>query len=133
MGSKLLILGSLEALSKCNFLTIFWSQVHAPIPHIHINITVPFILANLLARDRKSFPKILGSMLKYFRQLGTNCITFRDLGNSSKIVLGSTRKYFKGAGGIWALLSTYPHPIPPPRGPHLNLFSTLVRMYRKRR
>ena len=38
-------------------------------------------------------------------ELGRSCITFRDLGSSSKINLGSARKYFKGAGEIWTLFS----------------------------
>ena len=30
-----------------------------------------------------------------FRELGRSCITFRDLGSISKIIIGSTRKYVK--------------------------------------
>ena len=44
-------------------------------------------------------------MLEYFRELGRSRRTFRDLRSSCKIILGSTRKYFKGAGEIWALFS----------------------------
>ena len=42
-------------------------------------------------------------MLEYFRGLGRSYITFMNLGSSSERILGSTRKYFKGAGEIWAL------------------------------
>ena len=53
-----------------------------------------------------------------FRELGRT-ITFRDLCSTDKTILGSIRKYLKGAGKIWALLSRskealLPPPIPPP-------------------
>ena len=46
-----------------------------------------------------------GKVLNSFRKLGRSCIIFRDLGSTVKIVLGSTRKYCKGAREIWALFS----------------------------
>ena len=42
LGSKLLILGSWGALSKCDFLTSFWFLGAAPLTPLHVNITVPF-------------------------------------------------------------------------------------------
>ena len=43
-------------------------------------------------------------MLKYFKRAGKSCITIRDLGSSSEIVLGSSREIFKyfEDGKIWA-------------------------------
>ena len=41
-------------------------------------------------------------------------ITFRDLWSTVKIILGSTRKYFKRAGEIWALFSNNKEALPPP-------------------
>ena len=46
-----------------------------------------------------------GKVLNGFRELERSCITFRDLGSTVKIISGSTRKYHKGARGIWALFS----------------------------
>ena len=59
-----------------------------------------------------------GKVLNCFRELKRSCITFRDLGSTVKIILGSTRKYHKGAREIWALFSgsegaLTPH-FPPP-------------------
>ena len=69
-----------------------------------------------------------GKVLNSFRELGRSCITFWDLGSTVKIILGSTRKYHKGAREIWALFSgskgvltppphthTHTSPLPPPR------------------
>ena len=50
------------------------------------------------------FKNIYAACLNILRELGKCCITIRDLGSSSKIVLGSSReilKYF-GDGKIWA-------------------------------
>ena len=33
-----------------------------------------------------------GKVLNSFRELGRSCTTFRDLGSTVKIILGSTRK-----------------------------------------
>ena len=44
-----------------------------------------------------------GKVLNSFGELGRSCITFRDLGSTVKIILGSTRKYHKGAREIWAI------------------------------
>ena len=61
------------------------------------------ISGSFLARDLNYFNrrsnKKIGSMLEYLRELGSSCITFRDLESSSKLILGSTWEYFKGAGG----------------------------------
>ena len=46
-----------------------------------------------------------GKVLNSFRELGRSCITFRDLGSTVKMILGSTRKYHKGVREIWALFS----------------------------
>ena len=60
-----------------------------------------------------------GEVLNGFRELGRSCITFRDLGSTVKIILGSTKKYHEGARKIWALFSgskgaLTPHsPLPP--------------------
>ena len=59
---------------------------------------VHFWLGDLNYFNRRSNKKI-GSMLEYLRELGSSCITFRDLESSSKLILGSTWEYFKGAGG----------------------------------
>ena len=69
-------------------------------------------------------------MLEYFRELWRSCIilTFRDLRSSSKIVLGSTRKYFKGAWEILTLFSGCkgtPTPPPPPSSLSLSLSLSL--------
>ena len=62
-----------------------------------------------------------GEVLSSFRELGRSCITFRDLGSTDKVILGSTRKYHKGARESWALFSgskgalTLTSPLPPPR------------------
>ena len=61
-----------------------------------------------------------GKVLNGFRELKRSCITFRDLGSTVKIILGSTRKYHKGAREIWALFSGskgFPFPLPPPPPP----------------
>ena len=60
-----------------------------------------------------------GEVLNGSRELERSCITFRDLGSTVKIILGSTRKYHKGARKIMALFSgskgaLIPHsPLPP--------------------
>ena len=54
-----------------------------------------------------------GKVLNSFRELGRSCITFRDLGNTAKIILGSTRKYHKGARKIWAIFSGSKGALPP--------------------
>ena len=46
-----------------------------------------------------------GKVLSSFRELGRSYITFRDMGSTVKIILGSIRKYHKGAREIWALFS----------------------------
>ena len=46
-----------------------------------------------------------GKVLSNLRELGRSYITFMDLGSTVKIILGSTRKYHKGAKEIWALFS----------------------------
>ena len=46
-----------------------------------------------------------GGVLNNYRELGRSCITFRNLGSTVKIILGSTRKYHMGAREIWALFS----------------------------
>ena len=68
-----------------------------------------------------------GKVLDSFRELGRSCISFRDFGSSVKIILGSTRKYHKGAREIWALFSgskgalNSHFPLPPPReGSHIR-------------
>ena len=38
-------------------------------------------------------------------ELGRSCFTFKDFWSSSKIILGSTKKYFENAGKIQALFS----------------------------
>ena len=61
-----------------------------------------------------------------FGELGSSCIIFRDLGSTSKIILGSRGKYFRGAGEIWAAFSGSKEaltPLPPPRGPSSNLLA----------
>ena len=107
------------------FLTCFWASRASPPPPpkpSHISITIlfnclgktdlSFIFAtvstsgSILARVRKSFPKILGSILEYYisMELWRNCITFGDLGSSVKIILGSTRKYCTEAGEILGIM-----------------------------
>ena len=62
-----------------------------------------------------------GKILSSFREMERSCITFRDLGSTVKIILGSTRKYHNGAREIWALFSgskgalTPTSPLQPPR------------------
>ena len=77
-----------------------------------------------------------GNVLNSFRELGRSCITFRDLGSTVKIILGSTRKYHEGAREIWALFSGSkgalppPHFHPPPReGPHIRDLSVGIEIY----
>ena len=41
-----------------------------------------------------------GKVLNSFRELGRSYFTFMDLGSTVKIILGSTRKYHKGAREI---------------------------------
>ena len=53
----------------------------------------------------KHFKKVLRITLKHFQGAWEKLYYFRDLGSSSKIILGSMRKYFNGAGKISALFS----------------------------
>ena len=55
-----------------------------------------------------------GEILSSFRELGRSCITLRDLGGTVKIILGSTRKYHKGAREILALFSGSKGALTPP-------------------
>ena len=59
-----------------------------------------------------------GKVLSSFRELERSCITFRDLGSTVKIILGSTRKYHKGAREIWALFSVSKEILSPISHPH---------------
>ena len=52
-------------------------------------------------------------MLEYFRKLGRSSSSFRDLGCSSRIILGSTREYFYGVWEIEALFSGSKEPVAP--------------------
>ena len=74
-----------------------------------------------------------GKVLNSFRKLGRSCITFRDLGSTVKIILGSTRKYHKGAREIWSLFSGSKEahtPTPPPIPTRRILYKGLIRWHR---